>query len=311
MKNIDLKSVGLYKNTLNAFLCRKVFVIYPVMRLSSGIACFCLSTVVVTPAFAQTVPSAGSLLQQIEHGQEQQQMQQRKKTTELHALPAKMKASADISVTVREFRFTGNTILPAEKLAPSVAHYLNRPLDFNGLNQAAAAITEAYHQAGWIVRTYLPEQDFVGGIVTLHIIEVEFGGTRINGSVPPRMSREQIMKIFETQQKIGAPVNADALDRALFIADDLPGVTVSGNLREGKNERETDVELNLGEESFVSGDAGIDNAGVRFTGTDRLTANLLLNSPFKHGDLITANVIHSQGSDYLRLDGNIPLGSNG
>jgi len=262
------------------------------------------------PAQAQTVPNAGSILQQIERGQEQQQMLPRKKPAELIA-PPELKAPAGLSVTVREFRFSGNTLLSAEKLAPAVAPFLNRPLDFNGLNKAAAAVAEIYHQAGWIVRTYLPQQDIKEGIVTIQIVEAVFGGTHINGEVPPRISREQIMRIFEAQQKIGDPLSADALDRALLLADDLPGVTVSGSLREGAKERETDIDVKLGDEPLAAGEAGIDNTGSRSTGTARLTANINLNSSFKHGDLVSANLIHTQGSDYLRVDGNVPVGSNG
>ena len=262
------------------------------------------------PAQAQTVPNAGSILQQIERGQEQQQMLPRKKPAELIA-PPELKAPAGLSVTVREFRFSGNTLLSAEKLAPAVGPFLNRPLDFNGLNKAAAAVAEIYHQAGWIVRTYLPQQDIKDGVVTIQIVEAVFGGAQINGEVPPRISREHIMRIFEAQQKIGAPLSADALDRALLLADDLPGVTVSGSLHEGAKERETDIDLKLGDEPLAAGEAGIDSTGSRSTGTARLTANLNLNSPFKQGDLVSANVIHTQGSDYLRVDGNLPVGSNG
>ena len=263
------------------------------------------------PAQAQTVPNAGSLLQQIERGQEQQQMLHREKPGELLAPPPELKAPAGLSVTVREFRFSGNTLLSADKLAPAVAPFLNRALDFNGLNKAAAAVAEIYHQSGWIVRTYLPQQDIRDGKVTIQIVEAVFGGAQINGEVPPRISREQLMRIFEAQQKIGAPLSTDALDRALLLADDLPGVTVSGSLHEGAKERETNIDLKLGDEPLAAGEAGIDNTGSRSTGTARLTANLNLNSPFKQGDLVSANVIHTQGSDYLRVDGNLPVGSNG
>jgi len=279
-------------------------------RWSRNLATALGITLVTGIAHAQTVPNAGSILQQIERGQEQQILP-RKKPAELLAPPPEMEAPSGLSVTVREFRFSGNTLLPANKLAPAVAPYLNRPLDFNGLNKAAAAVAEVYRQAGWIVRAYLPRQEIEDGIVIIQIVEAVFGGAHINGEIPPRISREQIMRIFEARQKVGEPLNADALDRALLLADDLPGVTVSGSLREGNRERETDLDLKLGEEPLAAGEAALDNTGARSTGQDRITANLNLGSPFKHGDLVGANVIHTQGSDYLRLDGNVPIGSNG
>lgn len=279
------------------------------MCLSARITSICLSTFVASSAFAQTVPSAGSLLQQIEQSREQNLPH--KAMPAKPAEPAAMPAQTGVIVTVKSFRFVGNTLLSNPKLTPVVASYLNRPLDFNQLQAAAAAIANAYREAGWIVRAYLPAQDMVDGVVTIQIVEAVFGKAYIKSEIPQRISREQIMRIFEAQQKSGELLNADKLDRALLLADDLPGVTVAGGLREGAKEHETDLDLKLGEEPLAAGEVGLDNTGARSTGSDRLTANIMLNSPFKHGDLVSANAIHTQGSDYLRLDGNIPLGSNG
>ena len=257
---------------------------------------------------ALTTPDAGSLLQQIE--QNKPQVLPHKMLPEKPVEPAPMPMQGGV-ITVKSFRFAGNTLIASEKLAPVVATYLNRPLDFTQLQAAAAAIAATYREAGWIVRAYLPAQDIADGVVVIQIVEAVFGGTHISGEVPQRISREQILRIFQAQQKTGELLNADKLDRALLLADDLPGVTVAGGLREGNKEHETDLDLKLGEEPLAAGEAGVDNTGARSTGIDRLTVNLVSNSPFKRGDLINANLIHTQGSDYLRLDGNIPVGSDG
>jgi hemolysin activation/secretion protein len=222
-----------------------------------------------------------------------------------------MKSLEGTTVTVKAFRFSGNTLLASDKLSPVVAHYLNRPIGLTELQLATTAIANAYREAGWIVRAYLPKQDITEGVVTVHIVEAVFGGADIKGDIPKQITREQILRIFEAQQKTGQLLNADKLDRALLLADDLPGVTVVGSLSEGAREGETNLELKLGEEPLTLGSVAIDNTGSRSTGSDRLTASLNLNSPYKHGDQIGANVIHTQGSDYLRLDTNFPIGSNG
>ena len=258
---------------------------------------------------AAPLPDAGALRQQIE--QNQQQTFPHKAMPEKPAEPPAMQAKTGIIVTVKSFRFVGNTLVSNKKLTPVVASYLNRPLDFTQLQAAAAAIANAYREAGWIVRAYLPAQDIADGIVTIQIVEAVFGGIHINGDNPQRMSRDQIMRIFEAQQKVGMPLSADKLDRALLLADDLPGVTVGGILSEGRKERETDINLKLGDEPLAVGEVGADNTGARSTGSNRVTVNLNLNSPFKHGDLVSANVVHTQGSDYLRLDGNVPIGPDG
>lgn len=265
--------------------------------------------VVASGAAAQTPPDAGSLRQQIEQGREPSLP--RKALPAKPAEPAAMPAQKGVIVTVKRFRFAGNSLLSAEQLAPVVAEYLNLPLDYTQLQAAAAAVANAYRDAGWVVRAYLPEQDIADGVVTIQIVEAVFGGVEIDGEAPPRMRRAYVSAMIAAQQKTGAALNAESIDRGLLIADDLPGVTVSGNLREGAQSGQTELVLKLGDEPLVVGEAGLDNTGSRSTGSVRLSANLGLNSPFRLGDLVGANVIHTQGSDYLRLSGTLPVGHNG
>ena len=266
-------------------------------------------------AQAQTPPDAGALRQQIER--EQAPRLPRKTAPEVPATPAPMRPVSGISVTVREFRFAGNTLISAEQLAPVVAAYLNRPLDFAQLQAAASVVANAYHDAGWIVRAYLPEQDFADGIITIQIVEAVFGKLRqddkpgLEGKASTRVGMDQVERMFAAQQKSGETLNTDVIDRALLLADDLPGITVVGSLVEGANESETDLVVKLGDEPLLVGDAGLDNTGSRSTGANRFTANLSLNSPLGFGDLVSSSVIHTHGSDYLRLGATFPLGSNG
>ena len=276
--------------------------------LTTRTTLFILAALIPLAGAQAAQPDAGSLLRQIE--QNQQQTLPHKMSPEKPAEPAPMQMQGGV-ITVKSFRFAGNTLLSNEKLAAVVAAYLNRPLDFTQLQAATAAIAGAYREAGWIVRAYLPAQDIVDGVVTIQIVEAVFGGTHIQGETTQRTRSGQVLRIFQAQQKTGEFLNADKLDRALLLADDLPGVTVAGGLREGTGAHETDLDLKLGGEPLVSGELGLDNTGSRSTGSDRLTVNLGVASPFKHGDLVNTNLIHTQGSDYVRLDGTIPLGSDG
>lgn len=258
---------------------------------------------------AQTLSDAGALRQQIEQGRET--ALPHKALPAKPAEPAAMPAQTGVIATVKSFRFVGNTLLTAEQLAPAVAGYLNRPLDYTALQAAAAAVANAYREAGWVVRAYLPRQDITEGIVTIQIVEAVFGSVQFEGDAPLRMSREQIVRTFDAQQQAGAPLNVEHIDRALLLADDLPGVSIAGSLHEGAKERETDLVLKVADEPLIMGDAALDNTGARSTGSERLAANLNLNSPFGLGDLLSANLLHTEGSDYLRLGATAPLGSDG
>jgi hemolysin activation/secretion protein len=267
-----------------------------------------LCSLSATSALAQTPPDAGALQQQIERERAVQLPKQIAPDKPVE--PAAMKPASGVVITVKQFRFAGNTLLNAEQLAPAVAGYLDRPLDFNQLQAAAAAVADTFRAAGWVVRAYLPAQDIQDGIVTIQVVEAVFGGTQIEGQAQ-RMASSQILRGVDAQQAQGQALNADALDRALLLADDLPGVAVSGALRAGKGEGETDLVLKLADEALLIGNASLDNTGARSTGQERLAANFNLNSPFGIGDQVSANLILSRGSDYVRLGYSVPIGAQG
>ena len=267
-----------------------------------------LAVPVTSVSLAQTPPDAGALQQQIER--ERSQQLPRRIAPDKPATPAALPPVAGIVVTVKQFRFAGNTLLSAEQLAPAVAGFLERPLDYNQLQAAAAAVAETYRAAGWVVRAYLPQQDIQNGIVTLQIVEAVFGGVKLEGRAA-RVAGEQLLRNVSAQQAGGAPLNADALDRALLLADDLPGVTVAGSLATGAAGGQTDLILKIADEPPLTGEAGFDTTGSRSTGDQRFTANLNANSPFGLGDLLTSNLSHTRGSDYLRLAYTIPVGGDG
>jgi hemolysin activation/secretion protein len=260
-------------------------------------------------AVAQTTPDAGSLRQQLER--ERQLQPPRLIAPGKPAEPAAMEPAAGVAVTVREFRFAGNTLIPSEQLAPVVAGYLNRPLDFAQLQAAAAALTAAYREAGWIARVYLPAQEVAAGVITFQIVEAVFGGARLEGAESSRVGSAQVLDLIDAQQPSGELLNTAALDRGLLLADDLPGVRVAGVLTEGARPGETALLVKLDDEPLLAGEVSADNTGARSTGRARLGAQLILNSPLGWGDLLSANLLHSEGSDYLRLAGSVPVGSDG
>lgn len=264
-----------------------------------------LSYPVLTPA--QTAPNAGTVLQQIQQGQRPALPP---KSAPLFLAPPPLESIGGATVTVSAFQFAGNTLLSGGKLAPVVKSYIGRPLTFADLQNAAIAVANAYRRAGWVVKAYLPQQDITGGTVTIQIIEAKFGAARIDGSTN-RASVARLKDIVDSAQSPGTPVSADALDRALLLIGDLPGLIATGSLAEGANSGETDVVVAVKDGPQVTGLVTADNEGARATGGQRITVNASLNSPFGIGDRADGIVLHSQGSDYERLAYSLPVGSEG
>jgi hemolysin activation/secretion protein len=256
---------------------------------------------------AQSVPSAGSLLQQIEKDFKPQLPS---KSAPQFLAPPPMQSMGGEKVQVKLFRFAGNTLLSNSQLESVVADFLNRPLDFATLQNVAVQVAAAYRQAGWVVRAYLPQQDIVDGLVTIQVVEAVLGAVRTEGAMT-RVAASQVKALVETNQPVGSPLNGDSLDRALLLIDDLPGITSTGRLSEGKNQGETDLILAVSDSQLIGGDVAADNTGSRSTGAERLAANVTVSSPAGLGDLASASLIHTEGSDYLRAAYTLPVGSSG
>lgn len=258
---------------------------------------------------AQVTPDAGSLRQQIE----QQMMPSLPDAAPAPAVkpPPEIRPQQGVKVFVKEFRVGGNTLLQTSQLLPAVASFTNQELDFAGLQRAADAIAAVYREAGWIVRVYLPEQDVSAGVVTLYVVEAKFVGTRFEGDAPRWVRQDVIERYFSAHQAVGAPLSATDMDRALLLADDLPGVHVAGTLTQGEADGETALVLQTKDEALAYGDVSVDNTGARSTGSTRLRANLAINSPLGWGEQLTFNGLHTEGMTYGRAGLTAPVGYSG
>ncbi len=265
--------------------------------------------VVMTSVYAQAPPDAGAVRQQVERQREPQEPKPSASTPTTDK-PAGEGAASPM-VTINEFRFTGNRLLSNETLNASLQEYLRRPLTFEELQKAVASVGDAYRKAGWIVRAYLPMQDIKDGAVTVAIVEAKYGETRLEGGPPKRVPFERLEPILSKRQAKGAPLKAAALDRALLLINDLPGITASGHLAAGAQEGETDLILKVQDDAVFTGEAVVDNTGSRSTGELREIVTANLNSPFHRGEQFGATLLHSEGVNYLHALGTMPLGKNG
>lgn len=264
----------------------------------------CLSSV----AQAQTVPDAGAAQQQIERGLERPLLPKAQDLTRAQKeTPA---ATEGPTLQVRKFIYRGNTLLDAKTLDAALAPFLQQPQGFAGLQAAAAAAAEAYRKAGWLVQAILPPQDVTEGTVIIEITEARLGEVKIQEDGQPRVKPARVLAYFN-KLRPGEHLSVKTMDRALLLAGDLPGIGVSGTLEASKQQAHTDLSVTVTPEPLLSGQVGLDNSGSRAYGNNRATASLNLNSPLGIGDLLSTDLIHSQGMDYARASYSVPVGSDG
>jgi hemolysin activation/secretion protein len=226
-------------------------------------------------------------------------------------LPAPAASADEATVLVRAYKFAGNTLLSSEVLVQAVAPYVDRALSVAQLKEVADVVKNTYREAGWSVRAYLPKQEVNGGVVTIQIVEAVFGGASLSGAEPQRIEAARLVEMADASLGKGKPLHALQLDRTLLLLDDLPGVSVTGNLVQGERDAETNLVLAATDEAVVAGNAFIDNQGARTTGADRLSVNLNVNSPARLGDALGLNALKTQGVEYQRLSYSVPVGYDG
>ncbi len=255
------------------------------------------------------IPNAGSLQQQIERDREFNRSNFDLFKGVDQQAPSRVVAGP--SLTVKEFKFVGNSIFTSELLSIAVSSYLNHTITFADLELASAAVANVYRQEGWVVKTLLPAQDILNGVVTIQVIESKFGKVIIEGDSLKRIPPSLITSIIYTVQPPGSALNSNNIDRGLMLVDDLPGLSAQGSFSEGSANGQTDLVITIIEKTFTKTDVTLDNTGSRSTGVNRIAASTALNSPAGLGDQLTFNLISSEGSEYLRLSETLPIGYGG
>ena len=262
----------------------------------------------VAGAQAQSTTDAGQLLQN--QNKKPPPLPVRGDGKDLASQTPTMAVPSGTTIVVKRFVFSGNTLLDDATLRRALGAYIDRPLDFRELQEAAAVVGKRYSAAGRLARSFLPPQEIVDGVVKLQIVEASFGGVQVERSAS-HVSKEQATAMLENGQKAGEAVDLVALERALLLVGDLPGVKASASLVPGSAAGQTAVALSLEDKATVSGDVNVDNAGTRSTGETRVNASLQLNGALGFAEAISAQLSHNQGSDFGRAAVNVPLGAQG
>jgi len=260
--------------------------------------------------WAADVPDAGVVQQQMEQLRRQAAPvpQARPPAPAPRATTA---ADAGPMLTVSAFDFSGHTLVSADALQTVLAGYTGRAISFTELQRAADTVAAFYRQAGWIVQAYVPPQEVADGRVTITIVEALFGGVDLEGAPPGRISADALKARILLRQPEGQPLHAQVLDRALLIADDLPGVAVSGTLAAGDREGQTRLVLQTTDEPLATGLVTADNTGSRQAGANRLLASVQVASPLKLGDLLSLTALKSKGLRYAYGNFSLPVGADG
>ena len=270
-------------------------------------------SVAATAAWGQTAPNAGSLLKQT-----QKTVPWRKTEKPLPAAPVRrerpMKKPPEAKLYVKGFIFRMDfPVVPESVLQKLVKPYEGREVTFGEIEEAARKVTKFLRGKGYfLAKAYIPQQKIVHGMVRIDIIvgraESGKGGkiVKVEG-VHKRLHASVVQNIMGDSIKTGGPLKLAELERGILLVNDLPGVTAKADLSAGDTPGATRIAVKENEGPLVTGLAGLDNFGNRYTGRERSLANFNINDLTGYGDQITLSGIDAGDPVFATNNGNMWL----
>lgn len=255
---------------------------------------------------------AGQQLNQIERIQDQAEPLKSLPTIESDK-PLVKPQQDGFRTQIKQFVFEGNRLFSSAQLQAYIKEYLNRDITFDELKLAVDGITLFYKEQGYLATATLPKQDISEGNVRIIIVEAKFGGAKIDGDTDKsyRVYPSIIKRFIEANNPLDQALNLNALDRAVLIANELPGVSVSQSLQKGSQAGQVESLVKLGNRAGYVVSATADNYGFKSTGRDRYLGSAALFSPTGIGDRVDLTYLHTDGNDYGRLAYARPIGYSG
>ncbi|WP_204368479.1 ShlB/FhaC/HecB family hemolysin secretion/activation protein [Neosynechococcus sphagnicola] len=168
------------------------------------------------------------------------------------------KPSVPGSITVKRFEVMGSTVFTPEDLAQVTAAFTGHPISFAELQQAAAAVTQHYIQAGYITTgALIPSgQVITAGIVKIQVIEGTLESIQITGT--HRLNPNYIRSRLALGAKI--PLNVHQVFAALQLLQLNPLIaSLSANLTASAHPGKSVLEVKITEAPAFDAELTFDN----------------------------------------------------
>lgn len=218
------------------------------------------------------------------------------------------------TIFIKDFSFSGNSIISNSELKNSISSYSNKNLTYNQIQEVLALVTKVYRDKGYFVaRAYLEKQDLLknDSVLKITIIEGKYGELKLNND---SLVKTDLLESVLDDVKLNEILNVEDIEKAILLINDKSGVKVSSaSVEAGSKIGTSNLIVETSATKKVDGYVVADNYGSRYTGYNRLQALANINSPFNIGDKLTVSGLVSNGADLKngKLAYEIPLLSNG
>ena len=218
---------------------------------------------------------------------------------------------SSVSFILKDVKITGTTIFKPEEFAGLYQKYIDKEITFKEINEIADQIKSKYKEKGYLTtNVYIPEQQILGGVVEIRVVEGKMGRLLIEGN--KWFTKEIIEKYFHTKKN--EILNIKTLQTDLLRLNQNPDLEVKTVISPGQEPQTSDVTLKVQDHFPYHLGTGADNFGTRFSGDYRASVytrstNLTANNDFifynsvvsadSSGDFVTyATPIDTRGTKF-------------
>ncbi len=220
-----------------------------------------------------------------------------------------------LTILVKRFVLKGEiAVVSEEKLQDLIADLLDKPLSFQQIQSAADRINRYYTEQGYfLAQAIIPKQEVVDGTIIIYITEGKLDKEEPIKINPSKLRlKESAVKSY-INNALSKNLKQASIERGILNLNDNPGITSSASLEPGKEAGSTKIVLDVSEGPLLDGSIVADNFGSRYTGSQRLSANLNLNNPSGYGDGLSFSGVTAieQKFDMLKIGYGLPIGRSG
>jgi hemolysin activation/secretion protein len=227
--------------------------------------------------------------------------------------PARPAGQSEVRFEVKSFVLEGVNTIPEAKVQAVLKEWVGRPVNFDDLQKACDAIVNLYRASGLTVQAILPPQKIADGVVRILVTEAKLSSVFVDTPQgETRFNKDKAASYITYANALGEPLNTKAIERALIILNETPGVLVSSQLEPGQKDGETALRLQLTQpKQWYQGKVEANNYGSRSTGANQGVIALTAINPTGIGDSASVNAIYSEGSQYVQGAYSLPASPNG
>ena len=215
--------------------------------------------------------------------------------------------------TLGAVNIDGATVFSQQELSRYFEPYLATEIDQGQLSKMAQAITARYRQTGYLLSyAMVPSQNVEAGMVRLSVVEARIDKVSVQGAGSAQGAIEAIAAPLAD----GALLKNGALERAIGLIRDFPGVTVSdiALMRSDIEVGRYTLKITVAPDR-VRGFSYADNRGTGSVGRSRVYNSISVSSLAVQGDELRVDLFAMPGghSRYLygQLLGTVPVGRRG